>query len=249
MHIVVGMLFVLLGGFCVAYVAAGGSVFEREPPFVALGVLFLAVGAGLWARARAATLLAYAALAAALGGIVWVAGGSLTLGSLHDTDELIRRVHLLYAAFLAAAVVVLLLLVRRVPRVPAFGAVDALPLAGVAAALIVGLVGPAGGDARLRPCRLGNAGACEALAVGLLESAERAPGAPPASWEERAARVLEEYGCRGPERATCGLQRYAIGSVALRAGRVEAARRELERACAEDRSWCARATQDLRRAR
>ncbi|HEV8585897.1 MAG TPA: hypothetical protein VGT02_13090 [Methylomirabilota bacterium] len=239
MRIVVGTLFVLLGGISIAYVAAGGAVFPREPPLVALGVLLVAVGAGFWARSRAAALLARVALGTALAGIVWIAVGYVSFGSLHDTDELVRRVYLFAMAMPAAAVAVLFLFVRRVPRVPAFGAIDAVPLAGVAAALVLGVLWLAGEDPRLRPCRLGNASACQTLAVQLVEAGERAPGAPPARWEEDAARVLEAQGC-GPEPGPCALQRYALGNVALRAGRVEAARREFAVACAEDRTWCAR---------
>jgi hypothetical protein len=249
MHSVVGLLFVLLGGAAVAYVAAGGAAFEREPPFLAAGVLLIAVGAGLWARARAAAALARVGLGAALAAIAWTASRSLSFGSLDDTDELIRRVSLLGAALLAAGVVGLFLLLRRVPPVPAWGAWDVVPLGGLAAALVLGALWLAGGDARLRPCRLGNAAACETLAVRLLESAERAPGAPPARWEEDAARVLETHGCAGPEPGPCALARYAAGSVALRAGRVDAARQAFGRACADDRTWCARAARDLGRAR
>src|SRR2546428_757495 len=85
--------------------------------------------------------------------------------------------------------------------------------------------------------------ACDIIATRLLESAERTPTAPPTRWEEDAARVLERY-CRGPEPGPCAVHRYAVGSVALRAGRIDAARQAFLRACDEDSSWCARAAQE-----
>src|SRR5437879_3647900 len=142
MHMFVGAIFLMLGGACVAYLWAGGSIFEREPPLLAFGV-------------------------------VWLVGDG----------------------------------------------------------------------SRLRPCRLGVDAACDIIATRLLESAERAPTAPPTRWEEDAARVLERY-CRGPEPGPCAVHRYAVGSVALRAGRIDAARQAFLRACDEDPSWCARAAQE-----
>ena len=130
------------------------------------------------------------------------------------------------------------------PYKPVFRGIDLLALAGLGVALTLGVVWLVGDDARLRPCRLGNDIACDVVATRLLESAERAPGAPPTRWEEEAARVLDRYGCRGSEPGPCAVQRYASGSVALRAGRFDAAHDAFLRACDEDRSWCARAAQE-----
>src|SRR5256885_17016352 len=54
MHMFVGAIFLMLGGACVAYLWAGGSIFEREPPLLAFGILLIVLGAGLGGRARAA---------------------------------------------------------------------------------------------------------------------------------------------------------------------------------------------------
>lgn len=152
---------------------------------------------------------------------------------------------MLSLAVAAAAVVFLFLLVRRAPRASEFGAFDLLPLAGLALAMTLAIVWLIGGDdARLRPCRLGNDAACETVATKLLESAERAPSAPPTGWEERAAKVLTERGCRGPESGPCAVRLYALGSVAGRAGRFDAAKDAFLRACDMQPSWCARAAQE-----
>src|SRR3989449_2922470 len=244
MHIVVGAIFVVLGATCVAYLWAGGSVLEREPPLLALGVLLIALAAGLGGRSRAAALLARAALGAGLVAIGWIATRYLSFGGLHDTDELIRRVPLLGLAVLAAAVVFLFILVRHVPYPRDFRTIDLVPLAGLAAALALGVAWFVGDDTRLRPCRLGNDLACDVVATHLIESAERAPAAPPTRWEEQAARVLDKHSCRSSEPGACAIQRYAVGSVALRAGRFDTAKEAFLRACAEDRSWGARAAQE-----
>jgi len=118
---------------------------------------------------------------------------------------------------------------------------DALPLAGVAAAVALSVLWFVGDDARLRACRTGSAAACDVLATRLLEAAERAPAAPPTRWEQEAARVLDAHACGSREPSPCAIQFYALGTVALRAGRFEAAREAFLRACEEDRSWCARA--------
>jgi len=114
----------------------------------------------------------------------------------------------------------------------------------MAVALTLGVVWLVGDDARLRPCRLGDDTACDVVATRLLEAAERAPGTPPTAWEDEAARVLDLHGCRGFQPGPCAVHRYASGIVALRAGRFDAARDALLRACDEDRSWCARAAQE-----
>jgi len=48
MHLPAGVILVLVGTGCIAYTAAGAAVLDREPPFVALGVLLIAHGVGLW---------------------------------------------------------------------------------------------------------------------------------------------------------------------------------------------------------
>jgi hypothetical protein len=132
------------------------------------------------------------------------------------------------------------MLVRRAPRRSSFGPIDVVPVAGLATALTLGVVWLVGDDTRLRPCRLGNELACEKIATRLLEAAELAPASSPTHWEEHAARVLDAELCPGSEPGPCGARRYAVGSVALRAGRLEAAKQAFRQACDFDRRWCAR---------
>ena len=82
------------------------------------------------------------------------------------------------------------------------------------------------------------------MAIALLESAERAPSAPPTAEEERAARVLAEHRCRAEDRGQCGLQRYAVGTVDARARRFNRAKESFMWACDAHASWCARAVQE-----
>src|SRR5207245_7099095 len=145
-------------------------------------------------------------------------------------------------ALAAARVVLLLLLLRRARSASAFGAIDLVPLGGLAAALVLGLVWLVADDARLRPCRNGNDQACGVIATALLESAERAPSAPPTPAEERAARVLAEHRCRADDRPVCGLQRYAVGTVDARAGRFDVAKDAFLWACESARSCSAGAS-------
>ena len=246
MHLFVGALLVLAGLACLRYVWAGATAFEREPPFLALSVLLIGIGVGLGARARAAHLLARAALGAGFV-VIGVMVARLYLGRRgrdNPDDSLVAHVYLLGFALAAAGVVVLFLLLRRARTAPAFGAIDLLPLGGLAAALVLSLVWLVADDARLGPCRNGNDEACGVVAIALLESAERAPSARPTSWEERAARVLAEHRCRVADRGLCGLQRYAAGTVDARAGRFDAAKEAFLWACDSDRSWCARAAQE-----
>jgi hypothetical protein len=243
-HIVIGLIFIVLGATCVGYLWAGGSLFEREPPLLAMGILLIFLAAGLAGRSRAAALLARAALGATLAGIAWTATRYLGFSGLDSTDQLMQRFYLLGMALGGAGVVALFLLIRRIRPAPRVSLLDVLPLAGVAAAVALGLLWLAGDDARVRPCRLGNDAACDIIATRLIESAERAPSARPTAWEEQAARVLDEHGCRGREPGPCAFHRYASGTVALRAGRLDAARQAFLRACDEDRSWCARAAQE-----
>jgi hypothetical protein len=244
MHIIAGAILILVGAGAVAYVQGGAAGFEREPPFLAVGVMLVAIGVGLCARSRAAGLVARIGTGAAL----LVIGGSIVSGwftsGAPSTDEgLVRYFYLLCLAIASAVMAVLFMLVRRAPRRASFGPIDIVPVAGLAAALTLGVVWLVG-DTRLRPCRLGNEQSCAAIATRLLEAAERAPAAPPTAWEERAARVLDAELCPGSESWPCGARRYAVGSVALRAGRLEAARQAFIQACDFDRSWCARAAQE-----
>ncbi len=246
MHLFVAALFVLAGLACLRYVWAGATALEPEPPFLALAVLLIGIGAGLGARSRAAHLLGRVALGAAFVLIgIRVVRLYMESGPRDRSDEsLVAHFYLFGFTLAAAGLVVVFLLLRRARAEPAFGPIDLLPLGGVAAALVLGLVWLVADDARLRPCRNGSDEACGVVAVALLESAERAPSAPPTPAEVRAARVLVEHHCRTTERNLCGLQRYAAGSVDVRAGRHEAAKEAFLWACEADRSWCARAAQE-----
>jgi hypothetical protein len=237
---------VVAGLTCLRYVWAGAMTLEREPPFLALGVLLIGIGAGLGVRARAAHLLARAGLALYLV-VILVMVARLYIGGRapdHPDERLVAHVHLLNFAFAAASAVLLFLLVRRARSAPTFRAIDLVPLGGVAAALVLGIVWFVADDARLRPCRNGNDQACGMVALALLESAERAPSAPPTQEEERAARVLAGHRCRADDRGLCGLQRYAVGTVDVRAGRRDAAKEAFLWACDAAPSWCARAAQE-----
>src|SRR5262249_29787370 len=72
MQVAIGLIFVALGATCIGYLWAGGSVFDREPPLLVLGVLLIVLTAALAGRARAAGLLARAALGAAIVAIAWL---------------------------------------------------------------------------------------------------------------------------------------------------------------------------------
>ena len=246
MHLFVGALLVLAGLACLRYVWAAAAAIEREPPFIALGTLLIGIGAGLGVRARSAHLLARAGLAAYLVVIsVMVARQYVGSGARdHPDDRLVAHVYLLHFALAAAGAVLLFLLLRRARSAAVFGAIDLVPLGGLAAALVLGIAWLVADDARLRPCRNGNDEACGVVAIALLESAERAPSAPPTPGEERAARVLAEHRCRADDRGLCGRQRYAAGTVDARAGRVDAAKEAFLWACDAHRSWCARAAQE-----
>src|SRR5438046_4590795 len=88
MHLFVGSLLVLAGLACLRYVWAGVPAFEREPPFLALGVLLIGIGAGLGVRARSAHLLARAGLGAGLLAIVvMIARLYLPSGARDHPDE------------------------------------------------------------------------------------------------------------------------------------------------------------------
>src|SRR5258705_618248 len=139
MHLFVGALLVLGGLGCLRYVFAGETAFESEPPFLALSVLPIGIGTGLALRARAALLLTQVALG---GTLLVIATRALRLyvGGPRDTpdDSLVALVYLFGFALAAAGVVVLFLLLRRVHPPPALGAIDNMPLAGVAPPLPLG---------------------------------------------------------------------------------------------------------------
>jgi hypothetical protein len=243
MQIVVGLIFIVLGATCIGYLWAGGSVFDREPPLLVLGVLLIVLTAALAGRARAAGLLARAALGAAIVGIAWLAIRYLIFEPRDSTDVLLRRLYLLDIAVLVVGIVALFVFVRRVPPARHYRIVDVLPLAAFAGVLAIAVLWFVADDGRLRPCRMGNEAACDVVAGRLLDAAERAPGGPPTRWEEDAAYALDARGCRGLEPGPCAVRRYALGTVALRAGRFDVARQAFLRACDDDRSWCARASQ------
>src|SRR2546427_2510968 len=95
MHMFVGAIFLMLGGACVAYLWAGGSIFEREPPLLAFGILLIVLGAGLAGRPRAAALLVRAGPRARPGALGWVAPGYLRVPGLGATPDPLPRVYLL----------------------------------------------------------------------------------------------------------------------------------------------------------
>jgi len=245
-HLIAGALVVVAGLACLRYVWAGATTLPREPPFLALGVLLVGIGAGLGLRARAAHLFARIGLGVYLV-VIGVMVARLYVGSGergHPDERLVAHVYLLNFVLAAAGAVLFFLLLRRAQSAPTFGTIDLLPLGGLAAALVLGVVWLVADDARLRPCRNGNDEACTVLATALLESAERSPSAPPTAAEERAARLLAEHRCRADDRGVCGLQRYAVGTVEARAHRFDAAKEAFRWACDADRSWCARAAQE-----
>jgi hypothetical protein len=244
MQIAVDLLFILLGATCIGYLWAGGSIFDREPPLLVLGVLLIALAAGLAGRSRAAALVARAGLGAGLVGIAWTATRYFGVGGLREGDELMRRLDVLGMILGAAGIVALFLLVRRLRPMKRIRLRDAVPLAAFGAVVALALLWFVADDTRLRPCRVGNEAACEVVATRLIEAAKRTPPTPPTRWEEDAARALNVRTCAASEPGPCALWRYAAGTVALRAGRVDAARDAFLRACDEDRSWCARAAEE-----
>ena len=226
------------GLVCLGYAWAG-------VPFLALGVALIGIGAGLILRARAAQLLGRAALGlvilvVAVKAVLLYAGGA----HAYPDERFVAHIYLFGFALAAAGAVVVFLLLRHARSAEDFGRRDLAPLGGLAVAVILGGVWLFDGDARLRPCRNGSEEACGAVAVALLESAERAPSAPPTADEERAARVLAEHRCRADDRGQCGLQRYAVGTVDARARRFERAKESFMWACDAEASWCARAVQE-----
>jgi len=246
MHIISGAILALIGAGAVAYVLRGASAFEREPPFLAVGVMLVTIGIGMCGSSRAAGHVARIGIGATLLMLGWiVVTGWVTSGPASTSEGLVRYFQLLVFAIAGAVLAGVFLLVRRAPRNASFGPIDIVPIAGLAAALTLGTIWLLGNEKELRPCRLGNDLACQQIATRLLESAERAPSTPPTAWEERAALVLDAELCpTAAEPGPCGLRRYAVGAVALRAGRVEAAKVAFRQACDFERSWCARAAQE-----
>jgi hypothetical protein len=246
MHIIAGAILTLVGAAAVAYIARGASAFEQEPPLLALGVMLVTIGIGTCARSRAAALVARVGIGATLLLIAWiVVTGWLTSGPPSTDEGLVRYVQLLGFAIAAAVLAGVFLLLRRAPRRARFGPIDIVPIAGLAAALTLGMIWLLGNEAKLRPCRLGNDAACQQIATRLLESAERSPSTPPTAWEQRAALVLDTELCpMASEPGPCGARRYAVGTVALRAGRLDAAKAAFRQACDFERGWCARAAQE-----
>ena len=246
MHIIAGAILALFGAAAVAYIARGASAFEREPPLLAVGVMLVAVGIGMGGRSRAAGLVARIGIGATLLVIGWsIVSGWVTSGPASTDEGLVRYVQLLGLAIAAAVLAGVFLLVRRAPRRASFGPIDIVPIAGLAAALTLGMIWLLGNEADLRPCRLGNDLACQQIATRLIESAERSPSTRPTAWETRAALVLDAELCpMASEPGPCGARRYAVGAVALRAGRLDAAKAAFRQACDFERSWCARAAQE-----
>ena len=100
MHAVVAALFILPGLGCLAYVLAGESAMEREPPLLALGVLLVAIGAGLALRARAAHLLAQASLVGSMViNVVAMAGPHVVPGAADPADQqLVARLYVFFSS-------------------------------------------------------------------------------------------------------------------------------------------------------
>jgi hypothetical protein len=242
MHIVVGLIFIMLGATCVGYLWAGGPLLEPKPPLLPLGILLTLLSARLAGRSRAPGLLARAGLGAGIVAIAWAAT-RWVLEDGEDTGALSRHFYLVAVALGIGGIVGLYMFARRLRPLRRLKIIDVLPLAAAGAALALGIVWLVGDDSRLRPCRLGNDGACDVVAGRLLGAAERTPVTPPTRWEEAAARVLDVQMCRG-EPGPCAVRRYAVGTVALRAGRLDAARESFLRACEDDSVWCARAAQE-----
>src|SRR5438093_12806460 len=96
MHIMAGAILALVGAGAVAYIARGASAFEREPPFLAVGVMLVTIGIGMCGRSRAAGLVARIGIAAALLMIGWIiVTGWLTSGPASTEEGLVRLFQLL----------------------------------------------------------------------------------------------------------------------------------------------------------
>jgi hypothetical protein len=247
MHLVLGIFVVFAGLATLRSVWGGEQSAGPEPPLLALGALMIGIGAGVALRSRAAHLLAQAGAGIGILAVV-VRAVSLYLGphAPQDADEALgAHARLLGFALAAAGLALAWRLLRNARHAPGWSGIDLVPAAGIVAALVLVVVWAATDDARLRPCRQGSDEACSAVAAGLLASAERAPTGRPTRAEERAARVLDQHYCRTPEPGPCALQRFALGTVEARAGRLDTAKEALAKACEMERAWCGRAAQML----
>jgi hypothetical protein len=115
-HVSSGALFVVAGLACLRYVWAGASAFEHEPPVLAFGVLLIGVGAGLILRARAAHLLARAALGLVILAVVVKAVRLYAGAPAYPDERLVAHVYLLGFALVAAGAVVMFLLAPEAQR-------------------------------------------------------------------------------------------------------------------------------------
>src|SRR5262245_56293149 len=103
--------------------------------------MLVTIGIGLFGRSRAAGLVARVGVAATL----LVIGGTIVTAWLRSapasTDEgLVQYVRLLGFALAAAVLAVVFLLVRHAPSRSSFGPIDIVPIAGLAAAITLGVI-------------------------------------------------------------------------------------------------------------
>jgi hypothetical protein len=247
MRVILGVVLVLAGLSTIRSVWGGEASASPEPPLLALGALLIGLGVGVALRSRAAHLLAQVAAGLGILGLIWRAVALYAgPGAPRDADDaLLAHGRLLGYALGAAGLALGWYLLRRARPTAGFGGVDLVPAAGLVAALVLGIVWWVGDDARLRPCRQGNDEACVALAATLLAASERAPTTPPTRAEERAARALHDHYCRTVEAGPCAMQRFALGAVEARAGRLDTAKEAFTKACELERTWCSRAAQAM----
>jgi len=157
MRVVLGIVLVLAGLSTIRSVW-GGETSASPEPLLALGALMIGLGVGVALRSRAAHLLTQVAAGLGILAFVWRAvalyGGP---GAPRDADDaLLAHGRLLGYALGAAGLALGWYLLRRARSATGFGGVDLVPAAGLAAALVLGVVWLVGDDARLRPCRQGN---------------------------------------------------------------------------------------------
>src|SRR5438552_3478668 len=153
MHIMAGAILALVGAGAVAYIARGASAFEREPPFLAVGVMLVTIGIGMCGRSRAAGLVARIGIAAALLMIGWIiVTGWLTSGPASTDEGLVRYFQLLGFAIAAAVLAAVFLLVRRAPRSSRFGPAGSKPPSRRSARRATSTAAGARARRRRRPC-------------------------------------------------------------------------------------------------
>src|SRR2546428_1343658 len=117
MHIIAGAILALVGAGAVAYIARGASAFEREPPFLAVGVMLVTIGIGMCGRSRAAGLVARIGIAATLLMIGWIILTGWFTSRPASTDEgLVRDFQVLRFALAPPGLAPALLPVPRGPR-------------------------------------------------------------------------------------------------------------------------------------